>query len=64
MGTIKQSLSLNTLTECKLEELKVGTKRSHMSGMVDQIEALKKQEEDLAAALARRDAELVVLKLK
>lgn len=35
IGTIKQSLSFNTLTECELGEMKAGTKKSPMSEIVD-----------------------------
>lgn len=36
MGTIKQSLSFTTLSECDLGLMKVGTKTSPMSEMVNQ----------------------------
>lgn len=62
--TIQQALSHTTLAECEHIQLKARAKKSPMSDLSDQKEALKRQVEELTAALARKDAEVILLKAK
>lgn len=58
MGTMKQSFSFTTLSECEIGEQKAGTKRSPMSDLVEQNKALKAQVKELTEELATKRAEI------
>lgn len=61
MGTIKQSLSFTSLSECELGKMKAETKKSSMFEMIDQNETLKAQVKDLTIKLAKKNVELIML---
>lgn len=62
IGTIKQSLSFNTLEECERREMTIGTKLSLMPEMVYQNTVLRKKVEDLTTALGKKDAKVIELR--
>lgn len=56
---VKKSLSYNTLVECECGNLKAEVRKSPMSDLIDQKEALKGQVEELTAALTKKDVKLL-----
>lgn len=58
--TIKQALSHITLIVCENGELKARTRKSPMSELIDQKEAI----EELTTALAKKNAKVIFLKDK
>lgn len=61
VGSIKQPFSQNTLVEYECSDLREGGKKSPMSNLVDENEALRKQVKKLIATLGKKDADLTLL---